>query len=129
MKQTKILLTGMLLLPAIFSVQAASQPVSGCEAKRQNIEQQIAYARDHNNNHRIAGLEKALSELNNNCTDEGLRAEREADIREKEQKVDERRQELAEARADGRDDKISKRQRKLAEAQAELEEAKSMLNK
>lgn len=129
MKQLKTVLAAMLVFTPVFSTLAAPQAATGCKAKRQDIEQQIEYARAHNNDHRVAGLQKALSELKDNCTDEGLRAEREADVREKAQKVEERRQELAEAQADGRTDKISKKQRKLEEAQAELDEAKSMLNK
>jgi len=129
MKHTKTLLAALLVLAPFLSAQAASQTATGCEAKRQDIEQQIDYARTHGNNHRIDGLEKALSELNANCTNEGLRAERESDIRKKELKVEQRRQELTEAQADGRKDKISNKQRKLEKAQAELDEAKSMLNK
>ncbi|MCG3098447.1 DUF1090 domain-containing protein [Enterobacter cloacae] len=129
MKHIKSLLVSVLILTPAFSTLAASPSASGCEAKRQNIEQQIDYARAHGNNHRIAGLEKALSEVNSHCTDEGLRAERESDVRKKEEKVEERRRELAEAQAEGRTDKISKKQKKLEEAQAELDEAKSMLNK
>lgn len=129
MKHIKTLLVSMLILTPAFSTLAASLSASGCEAKRQNIEQQIDYARAHGNNHRIAGLEKALSEVNSNCTDQGLRAERESDVRKKEEKVEERRRELAEAQADGRTDKINKKQKKLEEAQAELDEAKSRLNK
>ncbi|EPQ9956249.1 DUF1090 domain-containing protein [Enterobacter hormaechei] len=129
MKQTRLVLAGILVLAPVFSAMAAPQAATGCEAKRQNIEQQIEHARTHNNDHRVAGLQKALSELNANCTEEGLRAEREADVREKERKVEERRQELAEAQADGRTDKISKKERKLKDAQAELDEARSVLNK
>lgn len=129
MKNTQRLLAGLLVLSPLFSVQAASQAATGCEAKRQNIEEQIDYARAHGNNHRIAGLEKALYELNANCTNEGLRTERESGIRKKELKVEERHQELADARADGRPDKIIKKQQKLEEAQSELNEARNRLNK
>ena len=129
MKHTQILLAGLLVLAPTFSTLAASQTATGCEAKRLNIEQQIDYARTHGNSHRINGLEKALSELNANCTDEGLRAERESNVRKKERKVEDRRQELTEAQADGRIDKINKKQRKLEEAQAELNEARTMLTK
>ena len=129
MKHTQILLAGLLVLSPAFSALAASQTATGCDAKRLNIEQQIDYARTHGNSHRISGLEKALSELNANCTDEGLHAERESDVSKKEQKVEERRQELAEAQADGRTDKINKKQKKLEEAQAELNEARAMLTK
>ncbi|HEQ3521790.1 TPA: DUF1090 domain-containing protein [Citrobacter freundii] len=129
MKNSKILLASMFMLTPVFSVLAAPQIATGCEAKRQSIEQKLDYARVYNNDHHIAGLEKALSELNANCTDERLRADREADVHKKEQKIEERRQELAEAQANGRTDKIIKKQHKLEEAQAELEEANKMLNK
>lgn len=125
MKPCKTILAALLMLAPALSVHAAT----GCEAKRLDIEQQIDYARANDNKHRIAGLEKALSELKAHCTDEGLRAEREAEVKEKETKVEERRRELAEAQADGRADKIAKKQRKLEEAQAELDEARSMINR
>ncbi|HEP1894417.1 TPA: DUF1090 domain-containing protein [Kluyvera cryocrescens] len=129
MKYTKTLLSGLVLLSPAFSALAAQQTATGCAAKRQNIEQQIEYARAHGNAHRVEGLSIALSELNANCTDAGLLANRESDVRKKERKVAEARQELAEAQADGRQDKIDKRQRKLAEAQNELQEARATLHK
>ncbi|MEP8455320.1 DUF1090 domain-containing protein (plasmid) [Enterobacter bugandensis] len=124
MKSCKAILAGLLILAPVLSVNAAT----GCEAKRQDIKQQIDYARANDNKHRIAGLEKALSELNTHCTDERLHAERESEVKDKELKVEERRQELAEAQADGRADKVAKKQRKLEEALAELDEAKKMVN-
>lgn len=113
----------------VFVATAISQPSIGCEAKRQEIQQQIDYASAHNNNKRLWGLQKALSELNENCNDEELRAEREAKVREKSQKVEERQRELNEAKIEGRADKISKRQQKLIEAEKELREAKVELTK
>ena len=127
-KKNLMVITFASLLP-VFAASAASQPATGCQAKRQEIQKQIDYASTHNNSHRVSGLQKALSELNANCTDERLRAEREADVQEKIQKVEERRQELNEAKSDGRPDKISKKQQKLAEAEAELSEAKAELKK
>ncbi|HHP1361061.1 TPA: DUF1090 domain-containing protein [Klebsiella variicola] len=127
MKHTHSLLAGLLMPAPAVPALAANPAATGCEAKRQDIEQQIRYARSNGNDHRIAGLEKALSEVNAHCTDSGLRAEREADVREKTRKVTEREQELAEARADGRADKIRKKERKLDEARAELEEARAAL--
>lgn len=127
MKHTHSLLAGLLMLAPAVPALTANPAATGCEAKRQDIEQQIRYARSNGNDHRIAGLEKALSEVNAHCTDSGLRAEREADVREKTREVTEREQELAEARADGRADKIRKKERKLDEARAELEEARAAL--
>ena len=123
------LLTSLLLLTPTFTAMGASQMATGCAAKRQNIEQQIEYARAHGNTYRVEGLGIALAKLNANCTNEGLRADRESDVRKKEHKVKKARQELAEARSDGRQDKIDKRQRKLAEAQAELNEARAAIQK
>ena len=127
-KRNLLIITFASFLP-VFAASAASQSGIGCEAKRQEIQQQIDYASSHNNSYRVSGLQKALSELNANCTDEGLRAEREAKVREKTQKVEERRQELSEVKIDGRADKISKKQQKLTEAEAELSEAKAELTK
>ncbi|EDV0263695.1 DUF1090 domain-containing protein [Salmonella enterica subsp. salamae] len=127
MKYTNSLLTGLLLLSSAFSAQATPHAVTGCAAKRQNIEKNINYARTHGNAHRAEGLSIALSELNANCTDAGLRNEQESDIRKKERKVVQAQQELVEAQADGRQDKIDKRQRKLIEAQTELQNAKASL--
>lgn len=122
MKHTPFLLAGLLMLAPTLSAVAATPVATGCEAQRQDIQQQIRYARSNGNDHRIAGLDKALSEVNAHCTDSRLRAEREADVREKTRKVEEREQELAEARSDGLADKIRKKERKLNETRAALEE-------
>lgn len=129
MKQIKILLGSLLIIAPVFSTLAMPKTATGCEAKRLNIEQQIDYARTYGNTHRIKGLEKALSEVSANCTDETLRADRESTVRKKEIKVEQRRLELAEAQSDGRTDKILKKQRKLKEAQDELKKARAMLTK
>jgi hypothetical protein len=117
----------LLALPALPAF--AQSDLTGCAAKKADIQQQIDYAKAHNNSYRIAGLEKALSEVSANCTDASLRAEREDDVRKKEQKVAEREQELTEAKATGRADKIQKKQEKLDEAEHELADAKAELNK
>lgn len=128
MSFTRSLLAGMLIAAPLGSVMAGTTS-GGCEGKRQDIEKQIVFAQSWGNQYRVKGLQKALSELNAHCTDEGLRQERESDIRKKERKVEERRQELAEARAEGREKKIRDKQEKLEEAQEELSEVRSLLNR
>lgn len=117
----------MLAAPAAFARQQVA--ATGCDAKAQHIQRQLEHARAHGNTNRAAGLEKALYDVNANCTDAGLKAEREAKVRDKQQKVNERRQELAEAKADGRAEKISKKQQKLNKAEDELREAQAELSK
>ncbi|MBF8778886.1 DUF1090 domain-containing protein [Pseudomonas fulva] len=113
------------------SLQAA-QPapgLSGCAAKQDSIRKEIEMARERGHLFKIAGLEKALKENQAHCTDDSLRAARQADVRKAEQEIREREADLAEARAKGDADKIAKRERKLAESRQELEQARQALDK
>lgn len=107
----------------------ADDALTGCAAKRYNIEQQIRQAETHENSYRLDGLKKAYAEVVATCTDASLKKEREADILKKQQKVSEREQELQEANASGRADKIAKKRAKLEEARAELLAAEAELTK
>lgn len=107
----------------------AEEALTGCAAKRQNIEQQMRYAETHENSYRLEGLKKAHAEVVATCTDASLKKDREADVLKKQQKVSEREQELQEANASGRADKIAKKSAKLDEARAELLEAEAQLKK
>lgn len=60
---------------ALFSLSTASFAMSLCQEKEQDIQREISYAEKHNNQHRIDGLKKALSEVKDNCTDSKLRAD------------------------------------------------------
>jgi len=126
----KILLTlGFCLLPLTFTAAHAVSALNGCAAKKQEIEAQLSFARQHNNTHRIAGLETALREVDQNCTDERLLKQREEKVAEKKLKVKAREQELAKAKAEGGSaSKIRKREDKLAEARQALEEAEQALH-
>ncbi|TQI82378.1 uncharacterized protein DUF1090 [Serratia fonticola] len=116
----------LLLALPLFALSAFSQAaVETCATKAQDIQTQIDYATQHGNTHRVAGLEKALSEVQAHCTEAGLAADRQKKIAEKQSKVAEREQELKEAQQTGKADKIAKKQKKLAEAQAELKAAQA----
>lgn len=110
------------------SHSATASELTGCAAKEQEIQQQIEYAKAHNNSNRLSGLETALSKLRSNCTDASLQKERREKVEEKQRKVREREEELKEAQQTGREEKIEKKRQKLAEAQQELATAKSELN-
>lgn len=100
----------------------------GCEYKRQNLERQIDYAQAHNNIHRVAGLQEALRQVNEHCTDKQVLKRKERKFAEKRQKVAERQRELEQARISGKNEKIADRQAKQAEAQEELAEARRALS-
>lgn len=119
-----IALSALTLSPA-FAADATEDP---CAAKAQALEAQIAEARAHANRHRVAGLERALEAVQQNCTPESVRQELEKDVTEAREKVAEREAELREARAEGRDaDKIARREAKLAEAREKLRLAEEAL--
>jgi hypothetical protein len=115
------------LAASAFVLSGAIQAATTCADKQQAIQQQIGYANLHGNTQQAAGLQKALSETREHCTEQGLRADLEDQVRQKQRKVMERQDELAEARASGKPDKIAKKQRRLSEAQDELQAAQDAL--
>ncbi|WP_253381813.1 DUF1090 domain-containing protein [unidentified bacterial endosymbiont] len=104
----------------LLTLSSASFANTLCQQKEQEIQREISYAEKHNNQNRIDGLKKALSEVKDNCTDSKLRADHQKKIAEQQDEIAERRQDLQEAKEKGDADKIAKRERKLQEAQDEL---------
>ncbi|HEI8868028.1 DUF1090 domain-containing protein [Serratia sp. AKBS12] len=122
---------GLFTLVAAFaysSVASAADALTGCAAKRAEIEYQIGYAKAHNNVHQVAGLQAALDETVRNCTDDGLLRQRQAKVAEKQSKVAEREHELQNARETGSQKKIKQKEKKLASAKEELAEAQQALS-
>lgn len=87
-----------------------------CQIKKEKIAEQIEYAKKYNNPHRLAGLERALRNVEANCTNGSYRADLEEKVANKERKVAERRAELAKAESTGKQKKIAQKTRKLEEA-------------
>lgn len=127
MRHTPTLFATLLVGTTALAAQV-SQP-TGCAGKRQAIEIQIEEARAQGNDHRQAGLEKALAEVKAHCTDESLLQDREAKVHDAENEVREREADLQEAMDKGDADKIATRQAKLAEAHEELKDAKAQLER
>lgn len=120
-----------LLLAAIVMPMLASSAfagMTGCAAKKIAIRTQIEDARIHGNTYRLAGLEKALSEVNEHCNETELMMQNRQKIEEKAQKVEQRQREYDEAKRDGQANKINKKLKKLDEAKEELAEASAALN-
>jgi len=116
MKHT--LLLGITLFSLSGSLMAAQ---SLCQQKEQDIQREIEMAQKHNNQRRVNGLERALTEVRSGCTDKKLKASHLEKINAQKEKVAERERELKEERDEGHDkDKIAKRERKLEEARQEL---------
>ena len=128
MKKTLLTLS-LCLLPLTFTAAHAASALTGCAAKKHEIETQLSFARQHKNTHQVAGLETALREVDQNCTEGSLLKQRQEKVAEKKFKVQEREQELAKAKAEGRSaSKIQKREEKLADVRQELKEAEQALH-
>ena len=114
-------LLGLAASPLLAADQQAG--LTGCAAKRQAISTQIEQARAHGNADQQAGLEKALAEVTEHCTDSGLRKEREQKVLDARHEVSQRTRDLDKAMKKGDPDKINKRKDKLAQSKKELQEA------
>ncbi|EHS2067013.1 DUF1090 domain-containing protein [Salmonella enterica] len=111
----------------LFSANSYSASPVGCAAKKQEVENQIAYAREHNNIYQIAGLQKALREIDEHCIDPQLLKQRQLKIAQKEKKVAESQAELERARETGNPKKMAQKQKKLDRAREELQDAQNTL--
>ena len=117
------------LLAAPLMAADTAPELTGCAAKKQAITLQLEQARAHGNSNQVAGLEKALSEVEAPCTDAGLRKERENKVLEAKHEVSKRQADLDKAMKKGDPEKIDKRKNKLAESRKELQEALDQLDK
>ena len=94
------------------------------QTKEQAIETKMEYARKHGNQEQLRGLEEALSQVRQWCSDGTLRSKAELNILEKQDKVKERQADLDKAVTEGKGEKkIAKLQRKLGEAKEDLAQA------
>lgn len=108
-----------------FTSLALSNPdTNPCDVKKAEILKEIELAKSHKNKQKVAGLEKALSEVNANCTVESQAKEHQEKLNKLQRKVDERMEDLKKAEASGKNKKIEKAKKKLQEAEAELQSAK-----
>ncbi|SFN23429.1 Protein of unknown function [Izhakiella capsodis] len=121
MKYCQITVASLFILAGV--AQASD---SLCQQKADAIRHEIDVAKKHNNQRRINGLERALTEAQSNCSDKMLRSAHQEKIAAQRAKVKEREHELAEEQAKSDDRaKIEKRERKLTEARAELKKLES----
>ena len=118
---------GLLAAP-LMAAEPATE-LTGCAAKKHEISQQLEQARARGNSNQVSGLEKALSEVTANCTDSGLKKERETKVLEAKHEVSKRQADLDKAMKRGDPERIDKRKNKLAESRKELQEALDQLDK
>ncbi len=122
-----VLLTccGLLATPLLAAEQAPE--ATGCLAKSHEISMKIEQAKTEGNKPMQAGLEKALSETNANCSEASLLKQREQQVLDAKREVSRRQADLNKAMAKGDPERINKRKDKLAESRKELQDAQTEL--
>lgn len=130
----KIVTIPGLALLSLLTINAASAAET-CADKRAAIEKELSYARQHNNTGKIAGLQKALTEVNAHCTRSSVRNDAIEQVNKAQKKLTKQQdelqkaeRELSDAMARGKQDKISKYQDKVAEKKKDVEAAIRRLN-
>ncbi|MBD8496597.1 DUF1090 domain-containing protein [Pseudomonas syringae] len=123
-----LLLACSLASPALFAAEMPA-PVPECLLKSQDISNKLQQAKADGDKRQQAGLEKALSEANANCSEASLLKQREQKVLEAKREVSRRQTDLNQAMAKGDPEKINKRKDKLAESRKELLEAQAELEK
>jgi hypothetical protein len=118
----------MILGTVAACASAQSAGLTGCAAKKADVQTQLEQARAHGNKAQEAKLKIAQKQLASNCTDEGLRREREADVKKKEEKLAARQADLEKAKAKGKPKKIAQQEKKVQDAEAELKDAREKLD-
>ncbi|MEW5561937.1 DUF1090 family protein [Enterobacter asburiae] len=98
MKNIIYLILVLVAVPSFFTEAVAK--TQNCEQRKEAIRRQMSYAKKYNNTYEIAGLERALSEVKQNCRDPSKQYSDGDDIRRKERKVKELRKKLERAEAD-----------------------------
>lgn len=124
----KTIFASVLALLFVNYANAGQATHNGCEIKKQKIQQQISYAKAHGNTHRVAGLERALQNVEQYCTPESLYQDSKTNLEKHQLEVKERELDLKEAQLKNDAKKIAKREQKLIEAKKELVEAQTEFN-
>ena len=124
-----ILLTSCTLLATPLLAADQAPQTSECLVKSQEISTKIQDAKTEGNKQQQAGLEKALSEVNANCTETSVLKQREQKVLDAKREVSRRQTDLNKAMTKGDPERINKRKDKLAESRKELQDAQSELEK
>ena len=124
---SKILSAAFVMALTASFAHAEQGPV--CAKKTERIQEQIEYAKQHGDGHRLRGLHMALEKVSNYCSDEDELSQQQQEVAEKQQEVLDRQTDLKEAQRDNKVDKLAKLKRKLLEAESELAKESQRLNR
>ncbi|MCC7646590.1 hypothetical protein D3C87_758780 [compost metagenome] len=118
---SKTALTLLLAIAASGAASAADTQLAGCAAKRESIRSELRQAKEQGLSDKVAGLTRALDEVNAHCRDSTLVERHNKKIVKAQAKVNQTERSLRLAQeANKQPKKIAKLEGKLEKARAEL---------
>ncbi len=103
--------------------------LKGCVEKTCEVNKQIVLAKKAGNRHKMEGLNKALEEIKEHCSDDKIISDIEKDLAEANEELAEHKEELKEAQAEQKNDKVEKYTAKIKEDEAEISSLEAQLSK
>lgn len=122
------MIIGVTAVSTLLLASVGHEPQKGCANKIHHIKQEIVKAQEMKNDHRVNGLEISLSNVQANCTEEGLMQRLEAKIDDEREDLREHTQDLEQAVADDRVDKVEKYKAKIAKDQTKIDKLTEQLD-
>ena len=111
----------LLLAAASLGASAADTQLTGCAAKRESIRSELRQAQEQGLSDKVAGLTRALDEVNAHCRDSSLAERHNKKVLKAQAKVNQTERSLRLAQeANKQPKKIAKLEGKLEKARAEL---------
>jgi predicted RNase H-like nuclease (RuvC/YqgF family) len=129
LKQIKSVTFSLLAISSFSFANENCEALKGCAEKSCQVEKQIALAKKNGNSHKIDGLNKALAEITEHCSDDKIISDIEDDLSKAYDELKEHQEELKEAQAEEKSDKIEKYNAKIKEDEAEISALKAELSK
>lgn len=102
--------------------------LTGCAKKACEVSLELLASKRQGNSHKVAGLNKALNNINAYCTNDGLKAELQQKIDDTNSEIEEYKIDLKKAKRQGKHDKVEKYQQKLNDETKQLKQLIDELN-
>lgn len=102
--------------------------LTGCEKKACEVNRELLTAKQQGHAYKIAGLKKALNNINSYCTNDGLKAELQQKIDDANLEIEEYKTDLNKAKQQGKQAKVAKYQQKLNDETKQLQQLIDELN-
>jgi len=103
--------------------------LKGCAEKECQVNKQKELAKKAGNSHKLEGLNEALIQIKDHCSDDKIISNLEKDLSEANEELAEHQKDLKEAQAEQKSDKIDKYTAKIKEDQADIASVQEQLSK